>query len=57
MTAAGPRRVRLADNTRIQKQVTAERDDLAPGQLVIVRGEPDGDELVAGTVELLGGPP
>ena len=56
MTATGPQRVRLSENTRLQKQVPAERDEIAPGQLLIVRGEPQGDELVAGTIDLLGGP-
>jgi len=56
MTAAGPQRVRLTDRTRLQKQAPAERDEIAPGRLLVVRGEPDGDELVAGTIELLGGP-
>ncbi|HLH26679.1 MAG TPA: hypothetical protein VK066_29500 [Chloroflexota bacterium] len=56
MTAEGPQRVRLAPTTRVQKQVPAERAEIAPGQLVVVRGEPQDDELLAGTIEIVGGP-
>jgi hypothetical protein len=56
LTATGPQRVRLAPATRLQKPVPAERSELAPGQLIRELGEPQGDEVVAGTIELLGGP-
>ena len=58
MTPWGEQRVRLAPQTRVDKQVPAEPSEIAPGQLVLVTGDPAGDETVAGTVQILGsGPP
>ncbi|HZR97576.1 MAG TPA: hypothetical protein VFE37_02655 [Chloroflexota bacterium] len=57
MTPWGEQRVRLGPDTRVEKQVPAGRGEIAPGQLVVVNGAPAGDEIAAGTVQILGSPP
>jgi hypothetical protein len=55
-TAEGPVRVRIGANTALQKQVPADRGDLAPGQRVAVSGERDGEGTVAAAgVQILSG--
>jgi hypothetical protein len=57
MTPWGEQRVRLGPDTRVEKQVPAERGEIAPGQLVVVNGVPADGEITAGTVQILGSPP
>jgi hypothetical protein len=55
MTPRGEQRVRLMPQTRVDKQVPAERSEITAGQLVLVMAEPAGDEPLAGSVQILGG--
>jgi hypothetical protein len=54
-TPEGSVRVNLGDTTSLQKQVPAERSDLAPGQRVLVTGERDADGAVAASSVQIGG--
>src|SRR5262245_40672783 len=55
-TANGPVRVTLAPNASVQKQVPAERSELAAGQRVVVSGEQAADGAVtASGVQIVGG--
>jgi hypothetical protein len=57
-TPDGSVSVKLSDGTSLQKQVPAARDDLAPGQRVLVSGERDADGAVAASgVQILGDGP
>jgi len=55
-TANGPVRVTLAPNANVQKQVPAERSELAAGQRVVVTGEQAADGAVtASGVQIVSG--
>ncbi len=57
-TPDGSVSIQLSDDTALQKQVPATRDDLAPGQRVLVSGERGADGAVATSgVQILGDGP